>query len=76
MMDDEKLPEFIANFCFVPEYRVRALDLVYNAFVAVKEDKLKGECQLTIPHRTKKRPLKFRSVPGRNGQLRTIHLGD
>ena len=44
MMDDEKLPEFIADFCFVPEYRVRALDLVCNAFVAAEEDKLKGEC--------------------------------
>ena len=28
----EKLPEFIADFCFVPEYRERALDFVFRSF--------------------------------------------
>ncbi len=42
MMNDERLPEFIADFCFVPEYRERALEIVSRAFFK-KEDKLNGD---------------------------------
>ncbi len=38
MMNDEKLPEFIAEMCFVPEYRERALEIVSRAFF--KKNKL------------------------------------
>jgi len=32
MKNDENFPDFIAEMCFVPEYRVRALDIVSKAF--------------------------------------------
>jgi len=41
-MDDGRLPEFIAEMCFVPEYRVRALDLVFRAFKP-KDHEKEGE---------------------------------